>query len=121
MERENQQLEYEKEELRKNVELLKALGKNMSAENLWLQQSLESSGCKMQALESELGELEAEHQMLQAGPGGPAAGQCTTGGGPRRTGRPWSRRWPSLRRTRSCWRRRPSGCGSRWSSRTRHC
>uniref|UniRef100_F6U628 Coiled-coil domain containing 88C n=1 Tax=Callithrix jacchus TaxID=9483 RepID=F6U628_CALJA len=75
MERENQQLEREKEELRKNVELLKALGKkserlelsyqSVSAENLRLQQSLESSGRKTQALESELGELEAERQTLR--------------------------------------------------------
>ncbi|XP_010348867.3 protein Daple isoform X1 [Saimiri boliviensis] len=75
MERENQQLELEKEELRKNVELLKALGKkserlelsyqSVSAENLRLQQSLESSGRKTQALESELGELEAERQTLR--------------------------------------------------------
>ncbi|XP_069321327.1 protein Daple [Eulemur rufifrons] len=75
IERENQQLEREKEELRKNVELLKALGKkserlelsyqSVSAENLRLQQSLESSGRKSQALESELGELEAEHQALR--------------------------------------------------------
>ncbi|XP_064231226.1 LOW QUALITY PROTEIN: protein Daple [Aotus nancymaae] len=75
MERENQQLECEKEELRKNVELLKALGKkserlelsyqSVSAENLRLQQSLESSGRKTQALESELGELEAERQTLR--------------------------------------------------------
>ncbi|XP_032143518.1 protein Daple isoform X5 [Sapajus apella] len=75
MERENQQLEREKEELRKNVELLKALGKkserlelsyqSVSAENLRLQQSLESSGRKTQALESELGELEAERQALR--------------------------------------------------------
>ncbi|XP_050654957.1 protein Daple isoform X1 [Macaca thibetana thibetana] len=75
MERENQQLEREKEELRKNVELLKALGKkserlelsyqSVSAENLRLQQSLESSSRKTQTLESELGELEAERQALR--------------------------------------------------------
>nr|XP_012629383.1 protein Daple isoform X1 [Microcebus murinus] len=75
MERENQQLEREKEELRKNVELLKALGKkserlelsyqSVSAENVRLQQSLESSGRRAQALEGELGELEAEHQALR--------------------------------------------------------
>lgn len=74
MERENQQLECEKEELRKNVELFKVLGKKLeclefsyqsvSVENFWLQQSLESSSCKMQILESELGELEVECQVL---------------------------------------------------------
>ncbi|ELK01136.1 Protein Daple [Pteropus alecto] len=75
IERENQELEQEKEELRKNVELLKALGKkserlelsyqSVSAENLRLQQTLESSSQKAQALERELGELEAENQALQ--------------------------------------------------------
>ncbi|XP_037359937.1 protein Daple-like [Talpa occidentalis] len=75
IERENQELEREKEELRKNVELLKALSKkserlelsyqSVSAENLRLQQSLESRGQKSQALERELGELEAENQALQ--------------------------------------------------------
>ncbi|KAK2497922.1 hypothetical protein MC885_002865 [Smutsia gigantea] len=75
IERENQELEQEKEELRKNVELLKALSKKserlelsyqtMSADNLRLQQTLESSGQKSQALEQELGELEAENQALQ--------------------------------------------------------
>ncbi|XP_006879179.1 PREDICTED: protein Daple [Elephantulus edwardii] len=75
MERENQELERERGELRKSVELLKALGKkserlelsyqDVSAENLRLQQALESSGQKSQALERELGELDAEHQALQ--------------------------------------------------------
>ncbi|XP_032734534.1 protein Daple isoform X3 [Lontra canadensis] len=75
IERENQELEREKEELRKNVELLKALSKKserlelsyqgVSAENLRLQQTLESSGQKAQALEQELRELEAENQALQ--------------------------------------------------------
>ncbi|XP_054423122.1 protein Daple [Pteronotus mesoamericanus] len=75
IERENQELEREKEELRKSVELLKALSKkserlelsyqSLSAENLRLQQSLEGSGQKSQALERELGELEAENQALQ--------------------------------------------------------
>ncbi|XP_063097226.1 protein Daple isoform X3 [Cavia porcellus] len=75
IERENQQLEHEKEELRRNVDLLKALSKkserlelsyqNVSAENLRLQQSLESSGHKSQALERELSELDAEHQALR--------------------------------------------------------
>uniref|UniRef100_G3TII8 Coiled-coil domain containing 88C n=1 Tax=Loxodonta africana TaxID=9785 RepID=G3TII8_LOXAF len=75
MERENQELEREKEELRKNVELLKTLGKKserlelsyqgVSAENLRLQQTLESSSQKSQALERELQELEAENQALQ--------------------------------------------------------
>ncbi|XP_037687982.1 protein Daple isoform X2 [Choloepus didactylus] len=75
MERENQELEREKEELKQNVELLKALSKkserlelsyqSVSAENLRLQQTLESSGQKSQALERELGELEAENQVLQ--------------------------------------------------------
>ncbi|XP_044927179.1 protein Daple isoform X7 [Mustela putorius furo] len=75
IERENQELEQEKEELRKNVELLKALSKKserlelsyqgVSAENLRLQQTLESSGQKAQALEQELRDLEAENQALQ--------------------------------------------------------
>ncbi|XP_004376722.1 protein Daple isoform X3 [Trichechus manatus latirostris] len=75
MERENQELQREKEELRKNVELLKALGKKserlelsyegVSAENLRLQQTLESSMQKSQALERELQELEMENQALQ--------------------------------------------------------
>uniref|UniRef100_A0A8D0ULW1 Coiled-coil domain containing 88C n=1 Tax=Sus scrofa TaxID=9823 RepID=A0A8D0ULW1_PIG len=75
MERENQELEREKQELRKSVELLKALGKkserlelsyqSLSAENLRLQQSLDSGGQKAQALERELGQLEAENQALQ--------------------------------------------------------
>ncbi|XP_058423541.1 protein Daple isoform X2 [Diceros bicornis minor] len=75
IERENQELEREKEELKRNVELLKALSKkserlelsyqSVSAENLRLQQTLESSGQKAQALERELGELEAENQALQ--------------------------------------------------------
>ncbi|KAM9202268.1 protein Daple isoform 2-T2 [Dugong dugon] len=75
MERENQELQREKEELRKNVELLKALGKKserlelsyegVSAENLRLQQTLESSIQKSQALERELQELELENQALQ--------------------------------------------------------
>ncbi|KAM9645426.1 protein Daple isoform 2-T2 [Trichechus inunguis] len=75
MERENQELQREKEELRKNVELLKALGKKserlelsyegVSAENLRLQQTLESSIQKSQALERELQELEMENQALQ--------------------------------------------------------
>ncbi|XP_044085911.1 protein Daple isoform X1 [Neovison vison] len=75
IERENQELEREKEELRKNVELLKALSKKserlelsyqgVSAENLRLQQTLESSGQKAQALEQELRDLEAENQALQ--------------------------------------------------------
>ncbi|XP_032964255.1 protein Daple isoform X2 [Rhinolophus ferrumequinum] len=75
IERENQELEREKEELRKNVELLKALSKkserlelsyqSVSTENLRLQQTLESSGQKAQALERELGELEAENRALQ--------------------------------------------------------
>ncbi|XP_066244336.1 protein Daple isoform X1 [Saccopteryx leptura] len=75
VERENQELEREKEELRKTVELLKALGKkserlelsyqSLSAQNLRLQQSLESSGQKAQARERALGELEAERQALQ--------------------------------------------------------
>ncbi|KAI5162445.1 Protein Daple [Manis pentadactyla] len=75
IEQENRELEQEKEQLRKNVELLKALGKKserlelsyqtMSADNLRLQQTLESSGQRSQALERELGELEAENQALQ--------------------------------------------------------
>ncbi|XP_066883992.1 protein Daple isoform X2 [Kogia breviceps] len=75
MEREKQELEREKQELRKSVELLKALGKkserlelsyqSLSAENLRLQQSLDSGGQKAQALERELGQLEAENQALQ--------------------------------------------------------
>ncbi|XP_043345487.1 protein Daple isoform X3 [Cervus canadensis] len=75
MERENQELEREKQELRKSVELLKALGKkserlelsyqSLSAENLRLQQSLDSGGQKAQALEQELGQLEAENQGLR--------------------------------------------------------
>ncbi|KAI4573076.1 hypothetical protein MJG53_012914 [Ovis ammon polii x Ovis aries] len=75
MERENQELEREKQELRKSVELLKALGKkserlelsyqSLSAENLRLQQSLDSGGQKAQALERELGQLEAENQGLR--------------------------------------------------------
>ncbi|XP_034498861.1 protein Daple isoform X2 [Ailuropoda melanoleuca] len=75
IERENQELEREKEELRKNVELLKALSKKserlelsyqgVNAENLRLQQTLESSSQKAQALEQELRELEAENQVLQ--------------------------------------------------------
>ncbi|XP_029808847.1 protein Daple isoform X2 [Suricata suricatta] len=75
IERENQELEREKEELRKNVELLKAMSKKserlelsyqgVSAENLRLQQTLESSSQKAQALEQELSELEAENQGLQ--------------------------------------------------------
>ncbi|XP_077636995.1 protein Daple isoform X2 [Crocuta crocuta] len=75
IERENQELEREKDELRKNVELLKALSKKserlelsyqgVSAENLRLQQTLDSSSQKCQALEQELGELEAENQVLQ--------------------------------------------------------
>ncbi|XP_067583690.1 protein Daple isoform X4 [Pseudorca crassidens] len=69
------ELEREKQELRTSVELLKALGKkserlelsyqSLSAENLRLQQSLDSSGQKAQALERELGQLEAENQALQ--------------------------------------------------------
>ncbi|XP_052041203.1 protein Daple isoform X2 [Apodemus sylvaticus] len=75
IETENQQLEREKEELRRNVELLKTLSKkserlelsyqSVSAENLQLQHSLESSSHKAQALERELGELEAERQALK--------------------------------------------------------
>ncbi|XP_059951709.1 protein Daple isoform X3 [Mesoplodon densirostris] len=75
MEREKQELEREKQELRTSVELLKALGKkserlelsyqSLSAENLRLQQSLDSGGQKAQALERELGQLEAENQALQ--------------------------------------------------------
>ncbi|XP_013202182.2 protein Daple isoform X1 [Microtus ochrogaster] len=75
IETENQQLEQEKEELRRSVELLKTLSKNserlelsyqsVSAENLRLQHSLESSSHKSQALERELGELEAERQSLK--------------------------------------------------------
>ncbi|XP_055448904.1 protein Daple isoform X1 [Psammomys obesus] len=75
IEAENQQLEQEKEELRRSVELLKALSKkserlelsyqSVSAENLRLQHSLESSSHKSQALERELGELEAERQALK--------------------------------------------------------
>ncbi|KAL6064743.1 hypothetical protein STEG23_024825, partial [Scotinomys teguina] len=75
IETENQQLEQEKEELRRSVELLKALSKkserlelsyqSVSAENLRLQHSLESSQHKFQALERELGELEAERQALK--------------------------------------------------------
>ncbi|XP_059735036.1 protein Daple isoform X4 [Bos taurus] len=75
MERENQELEREKQELRKSVELLKALGKkserlelsyqSLSAENLRLQQSLDSGSQKAQALERELGQLEAENQGLR--------------------------------------------------------
>ncbi|XP_033274727.1 protein Daple isoform X8 [Orcinus orca] len=69
------ELEREKQELRTSVELLKALGKkserlelsyqSLSAENLRLQQSLDSGGQKVQALERELGQLEAENQALQ--------------------------------------------------------
>ncbi|XP_033706602.1 protein Daple isoform X1 [Tursiops truncatus] len=69
------ELEREKQELRTSVELLKALGKkserlelsyqSLSAENLRLQQSLDSGGQKAQALERELGQLEAENQALQ--------------------------------------------------------
>eukprot|EP00069_Balaena_mysticetus_P000295 bmy_14443T0 len=69
------QLERENQELRRSVELLKALGKkserlelgyqSLSAENLRLQQSLDSGGQKAQALERELGQLEAENQALQ--------------------------------------------------------
>uniref|UniRef100_A0A8C6EXW7 Coiled-coil domain containing 88C n=1 Tax=Marmota marmota marmota TaxID=9994 RepID=A0A8C6EXW7_MARMA len=65
MEEENQQLEREKEELRRNVERLKAVGKRSDAENLRLQQSLESSGHEAQALERELAQLQAERQALQ--------------------------------------------------------
>ncbi|XP_035301462.1 protein Daple isoform X3 [Cricetulus griseus] len=75
IESENQQLEQEKEDLRRSVELLKTLSKkserlelsyqNVSAENLRLQHSLESSSHKSQALERELGELEAERQSLK--------------------------------------------------------
>ncbi|XP_076777514.1 protein Daple isoform X2 [Arvicanthis niloticus] len=75
IETENQQLEREKEELRRNVELLKTLSKkserlelsyqSVSAENLQLQHSLESSSHKSQALERELSELEAERQALK--------------------------------------------------------
>ncbi|XP_052594750.1 protein Daple [Peromyscus californicus insignis] len=75
IEAENQQLDQEKEELRRSVELLKALSKkserlelsyqSVSAENLRLQHSLESSSHKSQALERELGELEAERQSLK--------------------------------------------------------
>ncbi|XP_070334051.1 protein Daple isoform X3 [Odocoileus virginianus] len=75
MERENQELEREKQELRKSVELLKALGKkserlelsyqSLSTENLRLQQSLDSGSQKAQALERELGQLEAENQGLR--------------------------------------------------------
>ncbi|CAI9158024.1 unnamed protein product [Rangifer tarandus platyrhynchus] len=75
MERENQELEREKQELRKSVELLKAMGKkserlelsyqSLSTENLRLQQSLDSGSQKAQALERELGQLEAENQGLR--------------------------------------------------------
>ncbi|CAH6849102.1 Ccdc88c [Phodopus roborovskii] len=75
IETENRQLEQEKEELRRSVELLKTLSKkserlelsyqSVSAENLRLQHSLESSSHKFQALERELGELEAERQSLK--------------------------------------------------------
>ncbi|KAM6200910.1 protein Daple isoform 2-T2 [Rhynchocyon petersi] len=75
LERENQELEREKEELSRSVELLKALGKKAerlelsyqgtSAENLRLQQALDSSSQRSQALESELRQLEVEHQALQ--------------------------------------------------------
>ncbi|XP_051006499.1 protein Daple [Acomys russatus] len=75
IETENQRLEREKEELRASVELLKTLGKkserlelsyqSVSAENLRLQHSLESSSHRSQALERELGELEAERQALR--------------------------------------------------------
>uniref|UniRef100_A0A8C6GX33 Coiled-coil domain containing 88C n=1 Tax=Mus spicilegus TaxID=10103 RepID=A0A8C6GX33_MUSSI len=75
IETENRQLEREKEELRRDVELLKTLSKkserlelsyqSVSAENLQLQHSLESSTHKSQALQRELSQLEAERQALR--------------------------------------------------------
>ncbi|XP_075386728.1 protein Daple isoform X2 [Tenrec ecaudatus] len=75
LERETQELQREKEELSGSVERLKALGRKserleisyqgVSAENLRLQQSLESSDRKAQSLAQERQELEAENQALQ--------------------------------------------------------
>ncbi|XP_027725712.1 protein Daple isoform X2 [Vombatus ursinus] len=71
---ENKELEKEKEELQKTILLLKALSKKserlelsyqgLNAENLRLQQILESSNRKTQELEKELEEVETQNQTL---------------------------------------------------------
>ncbi|KAL0582813.1 Protein Daple [Plecturocebus cupreus] len=83
MERENQQLEYEKEELRKNVELLKALGKKpwrvswvswrqstrccrQDLEALQLANAqLEGAEKDRKALEQEVAQLEKDKKLLE--------------------------------------------------------
>ncbi|KAB0399368.1 hypothetical protein E2I00_017530, partial [Balaenoptera physalus] len=58
-------LEQEKDHLNQTVWTLRERSQSLSAENLRLQQSLDSGGQKAQALERELGQLEAENQALR--------------------------------------------------------